>query len=119
MSTAATMIAISSTSPTAVRTESIENTMSSRTIWKITEPNDAALAPGSSAWPDSPSRDSWISVVALYSRNRPPRIRIASRHEKSRPKSVTSGWVSPMIQEIVSSRRIRIPAASPSPTSRA
>ena len=36
----------------------------------------------------SPSSDSWISVVAFQSRNRPPPIRIRSRHENSRPASV-------------------------------
>ena len=41
MRIAAIMIGISSTSPTAVRTESSENTMSSATIWASVPPNDA------------------------------------------------------------------------------
>ena len=43
--TAATMTATSSTMPTAVITESSENTMSSSMIWTITLAKDAAPAP--------------------------------------------------------------------------
>ncbi len=46
-------------------------------------------------------------------------MRITSRHENSFPAIVKSGSVRPMIHEIVSSNRIRIPIASPRPTYRA
>ncbi len=80
MTTAAIMIGTSSTRPTAVSTESSENTMSSRTICTSTPPKLATLPPAA-VWASSPSSDSWISVVAFQSRNRPPPMRITSRVE--------------------------------------
>jgi hypothetical protein len=64
-------------------------TRSKATIWAITAPNDAATR--WDLWPSSPSRRSWISYVALPSRNSPPPSRIRSRPESSSPKTVTSG----------------------------
>ncbi len=79
MTTAAIMTGMSFAMPTAVRTESSENTMSSSTIWIRTDRMDAE--PPDVACPSSPSSDSWISVVAFQIRNRPPPIRIRSRTE--------------------------------------
>ena len=80
----------SSTMPTAVMIESSENTMSSTMIWAITPPKEVAtrLRLGS---PPAPSIFWWISWVALAIRNRPPAIRIRSRHEKAWPNSSNSG----------------------------
>ena len=89
--TAATMIDTSSAMPTAVITESSENTMSSNMIWTITDANDGATR--ADPCPSSPSSRSWISSVALPSRNSPPtdqdqvtpRDRLAEdREERSR-----------------------------------
>ncbi len=85
MTTAAIMIATSSTIPTAVSTESSENTMSSRTIWTRTLRSEADPAARSTWWAGSPSSDSPISVVAFQTRNRPPLMRIRSRHDSSLP----------------------------------
>ena len=71
------------------------------------------------AWPSSPSSASWISVTAFHIRNRPPAIRIRSRTENPWSPMVNSGSLRPTIQEIVSSRRIRIPIARPRPIVRA
>ena len=57
--TAAIMTHSSSTMPTAVMTESSENTMSSSMIWTMTLANDAATL--LDACPSSPSSLSWIS----------------------------------------------------------
>jgi hypothetical protein len=69
--TAATMIVSWSTIPTAVITESKENTMSSRRICTITPAKEVAIGaerpvafPASSLW--------WISRVLLPKRNSPP-----------------------------------------------
>ena len=96
--------------PTAVMTESSENTMSSSPIWTIVAANVAVPAPD--AWPSSPSSISWISKVALASRNRPPTIRTRSRPEMSLPKIVKSGAVSPTMIESENSSAIRMISAS-------
>ena len=103
--------------PTAVSTESSENTMSSSTIWNST-PRIVATLTSRSCGP-SPSSASWISVVAFQIRNRPPTMRMMSRHENSMPAIVNTGAVSPTIHEIDSSSRIRMPIASPRPIVRA
>ena len=87
--------------PTAVITESSEKTMSSSMIWTMTAANDGAAR--AEPCPSSPSSRSWISIVALPSRNSPPPIRMRSRPEMSWPKTVKSGAVSRMIQAIDSS----------------
>ena len=121
MTTAAIITGISSTMPTAVRTESSEKTMSSRTICTSTPRQRRAR--GSRAGvrgPVSPSSDSWISVVAFQSRKRPPPMRIRSRHENSLTGDrERAAAVRPMIHEIVSSSRMRIPIARPRPMNRA
>ena len=112
------MTPMSSAMPTAVSTESSENTMSSRTIWIRTEAI-VAVRPPPVACSSSPSSASWISVTAFHIRNRPPAIRIRSRTENPWSPMVNSGSLRPTIHEIVSSRRIRIPIARPRPIVRA
>ncbi len=82
-STAMTMIGICSVMPTAVMMLSIENTRSSIRICPIAAvkvmlpallSNISGPGSGSTLW--------WISLVAFHTRNRPPAIRIRSRHEK-------------------------------------
>src|SRR6187402_2750658 len=77
MTTAAIITATCSAIPTAVITESSENTMSSSRIWVITPANEAARRPG--ACSSSPSSLRWISCVLFAMRNRPPTMRIRSR----------------------------------------
>src|SRR6266542_5296460 len=77
--TAVIMTHSSSTMPTAVMTESSENTISSSMIWTITRRNDAATQ--LEACPSSPSSPSCISNVLFASRNKPPPMRIRSRPE--------------------------------------
>ena len=66
---------------------------------------------GSTVW--------WISLVAFQTRNRPPAIRIRSRHEKPWPKAEKTGAVMPTIQEIVASRISRMTSAAEIPSRRA
>src|SRR5215210_7286789 len=115
--TAAIITETWSTMPTAVMTESRENTMSRRTIWIRTLPNAAPTL--ALLCPSSPSRFSWISKVLLPSRKSPPRIRIRSRPEISCPSTVNSGAVSPMTQLRDNSNRTRMTSAIPSPRRRA
>ena len=112
------MIETSLAIPTAVITESSEKTMSSSKIWTSTSMNAPRAAPAAvSSWPASSL--SWISQVALAIRKRPPPSRIRSRPETPRPSTEKSGAVSPMIQVIASSRPMRMPSASESPSRRA
>ena len=92
--------------PTAVMTESSENTMSSSMICTSTLPNRAA--PLETLMSASPSSLSWISWVLLASRNRPPTIRIRSRPDTGWLKTVNSGEVRRMIQASDSSSRMRM-----------
>src|SRR6266705_6626972 len=103
--------------PTAVITESSENTISSRTICPTTAANAARTRVP--ATPDSPSRPSWISRVLLASRNRPPAIRIRSRPENGRPRTWNSGAVRRMIHASAASRAMRVTIAPANPTRRA
>ena len=86
--TAATMIGMSSVMPTAVMMQSIEKTRSSSRIW---HDGGASKADDRGGLPVDTSPCSawatlwWISVVAFQTRNRPPAIRIRSRHEKPWP----------------------------------
>ena len=78
ITTAITITVNSSTMPTAVMTESSENTASSTTIWTITCQNAA----GARARPLRAARPFQALVQlrrALVRRNRPPAIRIRSR----------------------------------------
>ena len=61
----------------------------------------------------------WISLVAFQTRNRPPAIRIRSRHEKAWPKAENTGAVMPTIHEIVASRTRRMISAAEMPSRRA
>ena len=92
--------------------------MSSATIWASVPPNEAE-PPTPLACASSPSTDSKISVLAFQSRNRPPTIRMMSRHESSKLPIVITVAVRPMIHEMVRSSRIRMPAARPRPINRA
>ena len=58
-------------------------------------------------------------MVLFQSRKRPPMIRIRSRPEISRPRTVKNGAVSRMTQVMDSSSRIRVTMARPSPRIRA
>ena len=103
--------------PTAVMTESSENTMSRIMIWTITAANEPAAFTVLAC--SSPSSRPWISQVALAMRNRPPPSRMRSRPEMSRPATVNSGCVSPTTQPMASSSRMRMPMAANRPTCRA
>src|SRR5512134_202367 len=117
MTTAATITPTWRAIPTAVITESSENTMSSITIWPITAANVAR--PRGLACPCSPSSLSWISKVLFAIRNRPPTMRMRSRPEIGWPSTAKSGAVSRMIHVSDSSRPMRISIASASATRRA
>ncbi len=107
----------SSAIPTAVITESRENTMSSSMIWIRTLVSEGLTRTDSS--PSSPSSLSWISWVLLYKRNRPPMINTRSRPEISSPSTVNNGSVSLMIHVRENSRPIRMIIARPRPAVRA
>src|SRR5690606_32248123 len=114
---AVTITQRSSTMPTAVMIESNENTISSTMIWAMTAMKLVA-APGATC-SEAPSSFWWISWVALPMRNRPPPIRIRSRHENAWPNSENRGAVSPMIHAIMNSRPRRVTAAPRMPSLRA
>ena len=76
---AVAMTDTSFTSPTAVMTESKENTRSKMAIWRSIMPSPTGT--DVSACSVSPSRLLWISCVAFARRKRPPTIRIMSRPE--------------------------------------
>src|SRR5688500_1115504 len=103
--------------PTAVITESSENTASSTTICATVGQNAACTVVPT--WRSWPSTRSWISVVALTSRNTPPAIRIRSRQEISKRQNESTGAVSDMTQEMLASRPSRISRASERPMMRA
>ncbi len=115
---AMTMMEISSTSPMAVITESTEKTASSMRICTSTANNVLGLEPCSSRV-SGPSRLSWISVVLLASRNRPPPIRMKSRAVNGSPSSWKSSTSSDMIQAMRNSMTSRPRRAIPSPSRRA
>ena len=98
MTTAAIMTGSSSAMPTAVRTESSENTMSSRTIWTITLPERCRPAAG-------------VGVVRLFALERlvdlgrglPEQEQAAADEDEVAPRErvspiVNTGSVSPTIQ---------------------
>ncbi|CUK22870.1 Uncharacterised protein [Achromobacter sp. 2789STDY5608615] len=105
--------------PTAVITESSENTASSTTICRITCQNTACCTFWPLSWPLLPSTRSCSSMVPLNNRNRPPRIRIRSRPEISAPSTVNSGAVRVTTQAMLASRPSRISMASVRPIMRA
>ena len=114
---ARTMIETCCTRPTAVMTESREKTMSMRATWISTAPKLAACtAFGPSS---APSRLLWISRVAFASRNAPPPMRMTSRQETSCPRTATMGAVRLISQVSESRSAIRLPMASPRPSTRA
>ena len=90
MTMAATMTATSRAMPTAVITESSENTTSSNMICTIAPVTEEVWSPGTFE-SGTPSIRSWISRVDLPIKNNPPTRRIKSRPEKARPTTVTSG----------------------------
>ena len=98
--------------------ESSENTMSSTMICRMIAVKPAFAAPlgvGLAA----PSKLSWISLVLFQIRNRPPRIRIRSRPETSKPNTVNSGSTRPTIQASTSNRATRMNIAMNKPRRRA
>ena len=113
MTIAATMISTCCTSPTAVMTESKENTMSMIAICAITPAKLGSTAPCSPA--SSPSKELCTSLVALAIRKAPPSSRIRSRAEMSLPKTENRLSVSDIIQarESKSSMRVVMAAARP------
>src|SRR5579871_5729220 len=118
MTMAAIMISTCCTRPTAVSTESSENTMSMTAICAITaaKPATAARRRGT---PDGPSTLAWISTTLFHSRNKPPVPSTRSRPEKSWPNACSSGVVSVASQVTDSSSRMRVSIARPRPTIRA
>ena len=121
-STAATMAATitgrSSTKPTAVMTESSENTTSITAICAST-PKKPTLEPPLRAAAGSASIALWISWVALASRNAPPASMMMSRPEMPSPSTSNSSLVRPITQESVNSSRMRVHMATPKPSVRA
>ncbi len=79
--------------PTAVMTESSENTASNSTICVTTTEKLAQTRGPLWVWL-TPSRRSCSSVVALNSRNRPPTSKMSERPEKSSVPIENSGVVS-------------------------
>ena len=75
------------TMPTAVMTESSENTMSSSMICSSTLAKEGPTL--AEPWPSSPSSFSWISMVLFAIRKRPPRSSTRSRPERSWPSTGT------------------------------
>ena len=118
MHTAAIITARCSTMPTAVITESSENTASSTTIWITTGQNLAPLRWLWLSW-SLPSSRSFNSTVALKSKNIPPVNIIRSRALKPCPLRVRIGLVSVASQEMDASSTRRITSASNKPTIRA
>ncbi|MNS83346.1 hypothetical protein D3C72_1171310 [compost metagenome] len=117
--TAIIMMLSSCTMPTAVMTESSENTASSTTICRMTCQKIACCGFCPASWPALPSTRSCNSMVPLKSRNRPPRIRIRSRPEISLPHTVKSGAVNVTTHAMLASRPRRISKARLRPISRA
>ena len=115
--TAITITVSDSAMPTAVITESSEKTMSSTMICRITALNDGATRADRS--PSTPSSFSWISRVALASRNRPPPSRMRSRPDTPRPSTLNSGSVRRTIHASENSSRMRITIAATRPSRRA
>ena len=111
---AATITDNSRAIPTAVMTESSENTTSISATCTSTEPKLAVPA-ASWACASEPSSLSWISQVAFPIRNRPPPRRIRSRPETTREKTSKSGCVSPTIQLMAKSSPIRMTIARERP----
>ena len=116
---AATMIGTCCASPTAVNTESSENTMSRMPICRITS-RKLAVARASRCC-SAPSSEPWISLTLLASRNRPPPNRIRSRPEISWSSTarLNSGWVRPISQVMENSSAMRVSIAKPRPRTRA
>lgn len=104
--------------PTAVMTESSENTASRTTTCAITFQNLPCPAPWLSSW-GWPSSRSCSSEVALNSRKKPPSSRMIDRPDSATGPSVSSGLVSVMSHDIIDSSTMRITRASPRPIMRA
>ena len=127
--TAAIITSTSSAMPTAVRMESIENTMSIMTIcaMRTAKPAETACPSAFSSCSISP----WISRVPFTIRKSPPPIRMMSRQEISGSNrlcpsapdisngSVNTAAVSPMIQVMKKSSTTRKTRASSRPICRA
>ncbi|MCY1521311.1 hypothetical protein D9M68_561200 [compost metagenome] len=119
MTTAIIMMARWSTMPTAVMTESSENTASSTTIC-VTITQKLAYTRGPEEPPCwLPSRRSCSSMVPLNSRNRPPIIRIRSRPENDSGPMENRGAVSVTSHDMTDNRPRRMMSARLRPMMRA
>ena len=126
VTTAATITQIWSTMPTAVMTESSENTMSMTAIWAMMLQN-SLLPPALMASPSvcggaSSSRASTstkISCDALYSRNRPPSSSTRSRPLMPWPNTWNRSALRPITQLSENSSSRRVIMAKPRPSWRA
>src|SRR5690606_17100341 len=118
-STATTITGIWSAMPTAVITESSENTMSITAIWAITTQNtcEAMVVRGSSSWP--PLISSRISMTPFTSRKAPPTIRIRSRTEMPMPPMWNSSVCMRARKASETSRQMRVMQATAMPNLRA
>ena len=104
--------------PTAVMTESSENTASNSTICVTTTEKLAQTRGPLWVWL-TPSRRSCSSVVALNSRNRPPTSKMSERPEKSSVPIENSGVVSVTNHETMDSSPRRMSRAKVRPMTRA
>ena len=114
-----TMIGMCSAMPTAVITESSENTMSITAICAITTQNtdELLVVRGSSSSP--PEISSRISIVPFTSRNTPPRISTRSRIEMPMPNSENRSVCIRARNASITSSRIRVMQATAMPILRA
>ena len=115
---ATTMISTCFASPTAVNTESSENTMSIRPIWMTAAMTRDLSSTLREPWPSAPSSAPWISLTLLTSRNRPPTRRIRSRPENCSVNTVMSGSLRLMSHVIENRSPMRVSIANPRPRTR-
>ena len=116
---ASTMIETSSTMPTAVITESSENTMSMIAICTMTAAKPARTAAAACSSSSSPSSEPWISCTLFHSRKRPPPMRMRSRPEMSLPDDGEQRLGQRMTHASESSSPMRVSIANARPSVRA
>ena len=116
--TAIIITGICSTIPTAVITESKENTASSTTIWATTVQKCEVFFGFPSSWAE-PSRRSLSSIVALKSKNSPPINIINWRALNVIPNFENSGVLRVTNQPAIINNKTRVINANARPVIRA